>query len=164
MIKSQENQDETLRIFFDFKNRNKADTILLSENSSNCGDVNELNDQEDHDIELPLSIKTYKDRSKNSALSSMKKSTERGKSESRNEESVVIFNCEDLISSSGTCKESLSRSSSCKGSLSIVDEQDSMLEISPKMMYNQIAKGIGETTCLPIIQEPLEKLNMIKIE
>ena len=80
----------------------------------------------------------------------MKKSTERGKSESRNEESVVMFNCEDLISSSGTCKESLSRSSSCKGSLSIVDEQDSMLEISPKMMYNQTGNGTGEITCLPV--------------
>ena len=94
----------------------------------------------------------------------MKKSREVGKSESRNEESVVIFNCEDLVSSSGTCKESLSRSSSCKGSLSIVDEQDSMLEISPKMMFNQTANGTGKTTCLPKGNEPLEKLNMIKIE
>ena len=142
--KNQENQDETLRIFFDLKRKN-AETILLSENSSNCGDVNELDEQEDHEIELPLSIKTYKDRSKKtSAFSSMKKSTERGKtSESRNEESVVVFNCDDLISSSGTCKETLSRSSSCKGSLSIVDEQDSMFETSPKMMYNQTANSTG---------------------
>ena len=79
----------------------------------------------------------------------MMKSTEKRKSESRNEESVVVFNCEDLISSSGTCKESLTHDSSCKGSLSIVDEQDSMLEISPKMMYNQIAKGTDEFTGLP---------------
>ena len=41
--KNQENQDETLRIFFDLKRKN-AETILLSENSSNCGDVNELDE------------------------------------------------------------------------------------------------------------------------
>ena len=141
--KNQENQDETLRIFFDLKRKN-AETILLSENSSNCGDVNELDEQEDHEIELPLSIKTYKDRSKKvNAFNSMRKTTEKGLSESRNEESVVVFNCDDLISSSGTCKETLSRSSSCKGSLSIVDEQDSMFETSPKMMYNQTANSTG---------------------
>ena len=141
--KNQENQDETLRIFFDLKRKN-AETILLSENSSNCGDVNELDEQEDHEIELPLSIKTYKDRSKKgNAFNSIRKTTEKGLSESRNEESVVVFNCDDLISSSGTCKETLSRSSSCKGSLSIVDEQDSMFETSPKMMYNQTANSTG---------------------
>ena len=141
--KNQENQDETLRIFFDLKRKN-AETILLSENSSNCGDVNELDEQEDHEIELPLSIKTYKDRTKKgNAFNSIRKTTEKGLSESRNEESVVVFNCDDLISSSGTCKETLSRSSSCRGSLSIVDEQDSMFETSPKMMYNQTANSTG---------------------
>ena len=139
-----------MQIFVDFKNRNKADTILLSENSSDCGDVNELEDTKSHEIELPLGIKTYKNRSKKSSvLNSMLRGTEKGKSESKKEESVVVFNYEDLISSSGTCLESLSRSASCKSSLSVVDEQDSMFETSPKKMYNQITKNTDELTGLP---------------